>query len=132
MAQMKPLMTNILIQVLNQCRKVGTEVECREMHFQSYINSFLWSHNFQRWNQTRSKKIEAVKTMMIPMLKLELQSFLSLCNYLAVYVSSLSSILHHCVSSQRKTLIFNGTLSMTPCINVPRITFRKLANFVLL
>ena len=39
------------------------------------------------------KKIEAVKTMTTPILKLELQSFLGLCNYLAIYVPSLSAVL---------------------------------------
>ena len=39
------------------------------------------------------KKVEAIKNMTTPMSKLELQSFLGLCNYLAVYVPSLSSVL---------------------------------------
>ena len=37
--------------------------------------------------------MNAIKTMTTPMSKLELQSFLGLCNYLAVYVPSLSSVL---------------------------------------
>ena len=39
------------------------------------------------------KKMDAIRTMMMPMLKLELQSFLGLCNYLANYVPSLSAVL---------------------------------------
>ena len=37
--------------------------------------------------------MDAIKTMTTPTSKLELQSFLGLCNYLAIYVPSLSSVL---------------------------------------
>ena len=39
------------------------------------------------------KKVEAIKTITTPTSKLELQSFLGLCNYLSIYVPSLSSVL---------------------------------------
>ena len=74
------------------------------------------------------KKIEAVKTMTTPTSKLELQSFLGLCNYLAIYVPSLSACVTTIgVSLQRRTLIFNGTRSMTLCTSVPKITLWKIA-----
>ena len=37
--------------------------------------------------------MDVIRTMMMPMSKLELQSFFGLCNYLAVYVLSLSAVL---------------------------------------
>ena len=37
--------------------------------------------------------MDVIRTMMMPMSKLELQSFLGLCNYLAIYVPSLSAVL---------------------------------------
>ena len=40
-----------------------------------------------------SKEMEVIKTMMTSTSKLELQSFLGLCNYLAIYVPILSSVL---------------------------------------
>ena len=63
------------------------------MHFKSESISFF-SHVISREGiKPDPKKIEAVKTMMTPMSKLELQRFLGLCNYLAIYVPSLSSVL---------------------------------------
>ena len=52
------------------------------------------------------KKIEAVKTMTTPVSKLELQSFLGLCNYLAIYVPSLISILQPLHELTRKDTDF--------------------------
>ena len=52
------------------------------------------------------RKMDAIKTMVTPTLKLELQSFLGLCNYLVVYVPSLSSILQPLRELTKKNTIF--------------------------
>ena len=51
--------------------------------------------------------------MMTPMSKLELQSFLGLCNYLTIYVPSLIAVLQPLHELTKKDTDFNGTLSMT-------------------
>ena len=42
-----------LIQVLNQCRKVGLKLNAEKCIFKSESHTILWSCNFQRGNQTR-------------------------------------------------------------------------------
>ena len=82
-----------LIQVLNQCRKVGLKLNADKCIFKSESIPFF-SHIISREGiKPDPKKIEAVMTMMTPTSKLELQSFLGLCNYLAIYVRSLSAVL---------------------------------------
>ena len=82
-----------LIKVLNQCRKVGLKLNAEKCIFKSESIP-LFSHVISREGiKPDPKKIGAVKTKTTPMSKLELQSFLGLCNYLAIYVPSLSAVL---------------------------------------
>ena len=79
-----------LIQVLNQCRKVGLKLNTDKCIFKSESIPFFGHVISREGIKPDPKKIEAVKTMMS---KLKLQSFLGLCNYLAIYVPSLSAVL---------------------------------------
>ena len=81
-----------LIQVLNQCRKVSLKLNAEKCIFKATSIPFF-GHVSREGIKPDPKKIEAVKTMMTPTSKLELQSFLGLCNYLAIYVPSLSAVL---------------------------------------
>ena len=82
-----------LIQVLNQCRKVGLKLNADKCIFKSESIPFFGNVISREGIKPDPKKIEAVKTMTTPTSKLELQSFLGLCNYLAIYIPSLSAVL---------------------------------------
>ena len=82
-----------LIQVLNQCRKVSLKLNAEKCIFKATSIPFFGHVISREGIKPDPKKIEAVKTMTIPTSKLELQSFLGLCNYLAIYVPSLSAVL---------------------------------------
>ena len=82
-----------LIQVLNQCRKVGLKLNTDKCIFKSESIPFFGHVISREGIKPDPKKIKAVKTMTTPMSKLELQRFLGLCNYLAIYVPSLSVVL---------------------------------------
>ena len=82
-----------LIQVLNQCRKVGLKLNADKCIFKSESIPFLGHVISREGIKSDPKKIEAVKTMTTPTSKLQLQSFLGLCNYLAIYIPSLSAVL---------------------------------------
>ena len=82
-----------LIQVLNQCRKVGLKLNADKCIFKAELIPFFGHIISRDGIKPDSKKMDAIRTMMGPMSKLELQSFLGLCNYLAIYVPSLSAVL---------------------------------------
>ena len=82
-----------LIQVLNQCRKVGLKLNTDKCVFKATSIPFFGHVISREGIKPDPKKIEAVKTMTTPTSKLELQSFLGLCNYLAIYIPSLSAVL---------------------------------------
>ena len=72
------------------------------------------------------KKIEAVKTMTTPMSKSELQSFLGLCNYLAIYVPSLSAVLQPLRELTKKNTDFQWNSQYESLYqHVPKITLWK-------
>ena len=82
-----------LIQVLNQCRKVGLKLNAEKCIFKSESMPFFGHIISREGIKPEPKKMDVIKTMTTPTSKLELQSFLGLSNYLAIYVPSLSSVL---------------------------------------
>ena len=94
-----------LIQVLNQCRKVGLKLNAEKCIFKADLIPFFGHIISRDGIKPDPRKMDAIKMMVTPTSpdaikmmvtptsKLELQSFLGLCNYLAIYVPSLSSIL---------------------------------------
>ena len=99
-----------LIEVLNQGRKVGLKLNAEKCIFKSESIPFF-SHIISREGiKPDPKKMDAIKTMTTPMSKLELQSFLGLCNYLAIYIPSLSSILQPLCELTKKDTDFQWNL----------------------
>ena len=82
-----------LIQVLNQCRKVSLKLNAEKCIFKAESIPFFGHIISRDGIKPDPKKMDMIRTMMMPMSKLELQSFLGLCNYLAIYMLSLSAIL---------------------------------------
>ena len=82
-----------LIQVLNQCGKVSLKLNAEKCIFKAESILFFGHVISRDGIKPDPKKMDAIRTMMTPMSKLELQSFLGLCNYLAVYIPSLSAVL---------------------------------------
>ena len=82
-----------LIQILNQCRKIGLKLNVEKYIFKSESIPFFGHVISREGIKPDPRKIDTIKDMATPTLKLELQSFLGLCNYLAIYVPSLSSVL---------------------------------------
>ena len=82
-----------LIQVLNQCRKVGLKLNAEKCIFKAESIPFFGHIISRDGIKPDPKKMDAIRTMMMPMSKLELQGFLGLCNYLAIYMPSLSAVL---------------------------------------
>ena len=76
-----------LLEVLNQCKKIGLKLNADKMYFQSHINSILWTCHFKGRSSTRSCKIGHHKKHAKPFSKHEILSFLGLCNYLSTYVT---------------------------------------------
>ena len=82
-----------LIQVLNQCRKVSLKLNAEKCIFKAESILFFGHVISRDGIKPDPKKMDAIRTIMTPMSKLELQSFLGLCNYLVIYVPSLSAVL---------------------------------------
>ena len=82
-----------LIQVLNQCRKVSLKLNSEKCIFKAESIPFFGHIISRDGIKPDPKKMDAIRMMMTPTSKLELQSFLGLCNYLAIYVPSLSAVL---------------------------------------
>ena len=92
-----------LIQVLNQCRKVSLKLNAEKCIFKAESIPFFGHVISRDGIKPDPKKMDMIRTMMMPTSKLELQSFLGLCNYLAIYVPSLSAVLQPLCDLQRKT-----------------------------
>ena len=82
-----------LIQVLNQCRKVGLKLNLDKCIFKSSSIPFFGHVISNQGVKPDPAKMDAIKNIPTPTLKHESLSFLGLCNYLSVYVPNLSSIL---------------------------------------
>ena len=95
-----------LIQVLNQCRKVGLKLNADKCIFKATSIPFFGHVISDQGIKPDPRKVEEIKTMTTPMSKLELQSFLGLCNYLSICVPSLSSVLQPLCELTRKNTDF--------------------------
>ena len=95
-----------LIQVLNQCRKIGLKLNAEKCIFKSEYIPFFGHIISREGTKPDPRKMDMIKTMTTPTSKLELQSFLGLCNYLAVYVPSLSSVLKPLHELTKKNINF--------------------------
>ena len=83
-----------LIQVLNQCRKVGLKLNADKCVFKATSIPFFGHVISDQGIKPHPKKIKAIKTMTTPTCQnLNFKVFFGLCNYLAIYVPSLSSVL---------------------------------------
>ena len=82
-----------LIQVLNQCRKVGFKLNTEKCVFKARSIPFFGHVISDQGVKPDPAKMDAVKNMPTPTSKHELFEFLGLCNYLSTYVPDLSSIL---------------------------------------
>ena len=82
-----------LIQVLNQCRKVGLKLNLDKCIFKLSSIPFFGHVISDQGVKPDPAKMDAIKNMPTPTLKHKILSFLGLCNYLSVYVPNLSSIL---------------------------------------
>ena len=95
-----------LIQVLNQCRKIGLKLNAEKCIFKSESIPFFGNVISREEIKPDTKKMDAIKTMTTPMSKLELQSFLGLCNHLVVHVPRLSSVLKPLHELTKKNINF--------------------------
>ena len=95
-----------LIQVLNQCRKVGLKPNVEKCIFKADSIPFFGHIISRDGIKPDPRKMDAIRMMMTPTPKLELQSFLGLCNYLVIYVPSLSSILQPLHELTKKDINF--------------------------
>ena len=95
-----------LTQVLNQCRKVGLKLNADKCIFKATSIPFFGHVISDQGIKPDPKKIEAIKTMTTPTSKLELQSFLGLCNYLSIYIPSLSLVLQPLCELTEKDMDF--------------------------
>ena len=98
-----------LIQVLNQCRKVGLKLNLDKCIFKSMSIPFFGHVISDQGVKPDPAKMDAIKNMPTPMSKHEILSFLGLCNYLSVYVPNLSSILKplRVLTKKNATFIWN-------------------------
>ena len=122
-----------LIQVLNQCRKVGLKLNAEECVFKAKSIPFFGHVISDQGVKPDPAKMDMIKNMPTPTSKHELLSFLGLCNYLSTYVPDLSSILQPLHQLTKMNATLTGTISMTLCINEPRtIFYRMLTHCVLM
>ena len=96
-----------LIQVLNQCRRVGLKLNLDKCIFKSTSIPFFSHIISDQGIKPNPKKMDAIKNMPTPTLKHKVLSFLGLCNYLSVYVPSLSSILKPFRELTKKNITFS-------------------------
>ena len=95
-----------LIQVLNQCRRIGLKLNLDKCIFKSTSIPFFGHVISDQGVKPDPKKMDAIRNMPTPTSKHELLSFLGLCNYLSVYVPNLSSILKPLRELTKKNIAF--------------------------
>ena len=95
-----------LIQVLNQCRKVGLKLNLDKCIFKLTSMPFFGHVISDQGVKPDPAKMDAIKNMPTPMSKHKILSFLGLCNYLSVYVPNLSSILKPLRELTKKNTMF--------------------------
>ena len=98
-------MTSILLRYCSSV-EVGLKLNADKCIFKATSIPFFGHVISDQEIKPDPKKIEAIKTMMTPMSKLELQSSVGLCNYLAIYVPDLSSVLQPLCELTKKSTEF--------------------------
>ena len=121
-----------LIQVLNQRRKVGLKLNAEKCIFKADSIPFFGHIISRDGIKLDPRKMDAIRTMMTPTSKLELQSFLGLCNYLAIYVPSLSNILQPLCELTKKDINFQWNHQYDILYQSQRSHFEQLANSLFL
>ena len=96
-----------LIQVLNQCRKVGLKLNAEKCVFKARSIPFFRHVISDQGVKPDPTKMDVIKNMPTPTSKHELLSFLGLCNYLSTYVPDLNPILQPLCELTKKNAIFN-------------------------
>ena len=96
-----------LIQVLNQCRRVGLKLNLDKCIFKSMSIPFFDHVISDQGVKPDLKKMDAIKKMPTPTSKHKVLRFLGLCNYLSLYVPNLSSILKPLRELTKKNIAFS-------------------------
>ena len=96
-----------LIEVLNQCRKIGLKLNADKCIFRVTSIPFFGHVISREGVQPDPAKLDAIRNMLTPTSKYEILSFLGLCNYLSTYVSGLSNILHPLRQLTKKNAVFD-------------------------
>ena len=96
-----------LIQVLNQCRKVGLNLNAEKCVFKARSVPFFGHAISDQGVKPDHAKMDVIKNMPTPTSKHELLSFLGLCNYLSTCVPDLSSILQPLCELTKKNANFD-------------------------
>ena len=95
-----------LLQVLNQCRKVGLKLNVDKCVFKSTSILFFGHVISDEGVKPDPKKMDAIKNMPAPTSQHKILSFLGLYNYLSTYVPDLSSILQPLRQLTKKNAVF--------------------------
>ena len=82
-----------LLQVLNKCHEIGLKLNPDKCIFKSMQVLFFGHLVTSDGLKPDPKKINAITKMPAPQNKMQLQSFVGLCNYLSCYVPHLTDVL---------------------------------------
>ena len=82
-----------LIQVLNKCQEIGLKLNPDKCIFKSMQVLFFGHLVTSDGLKPDAKKVNAIVNMPAPQNKMQLQSFVGLCNYLSCYVPHLTNVL---------------------------------------
>ena len=82
-----------LVQVLNKCHEVGLKLNRDKCIFKSMQVLFFRHLVTSDRLKPDHKKINAITKMPAPQNKMQLQSFVGLCNYLSCYVPHITDVL---------------------------------------
>ena len=82
-----------LIQVLNKCHEIGLKLNPDKCIFKSMQVLFFRHLVTSDGLKPDPKKVNAITNMPAPQNKMQLQSFVGLCNYLSCYVMHLTDVL---------------------------------------
>ena len=80
-----------LIQVLNKCCEIGLKLNRDKCIFKSM--QVLFFRHLVTSDRLKPRKVDAITNMPAPQNKMQLQSFVGLCNYLPCYVLHLTDVL---------------------------------------
>ena len=81
-----------LLQVLNKCREIGLKLNPEKCHFGEKEVKFYGNIISSDGVKPDPAKVDVILNMPSPKSKLELASFLGMCNYLSTYIPHLSDV----------------------------------------